>query len=393
MAKLTAATAFDLTTLDLSVLLTHQTAFGSSDDAFETVGTTTYDDSAAFEYTQGDVTYALYAYGRDLDFGPDFSTLAGGTVQALVQYAGAIETHTDVLFQIKGLALDGAALTAAILTADPADEAALLADAFSGNDRMTLSDGNDHVLAYGGADVVRGLGGDDVLEGGTGADRLYGGDGNDILSGDAGNDVIAGGAGNDTASYASAEEGVTVSLRVTDPQDTHGAGTDTLTSIENLTGSAYGDLLSGNGDANILNGGAGDDSLRGRGGDDWLAGGLGNDVLRGGSGADSFVFDHAPATGETDRVTDFSHAGGDRIVLSTAAFAGLVADDLGHLDALHFTSGAGAVATGENAQIVYDSTTGTLSFDADGAGTADAVTFATLDYHPALAASDILLIA
>ena len=60
--------------------------------------------------------------------------------------------------------------------------------------------------------------------------------------------------------------------------------TDTLAicagcAIENAAGSAFDDVLLGNGADNILDGGAGDDHLDGRGG---------NDVLRGGSGKDIF---------------------------------------------------------------------------------------------------------
>ncbi|MCH7701795.1 MAG: hypothetical protein IID37_08910, partial [Planctomycetes bacterium] len=45
-------------------------------------------------------------------------------------------------------------------------------------------------------------------------------------------------------------------------------GTDTLTNIENVTGSAQGDTLTGDADANVLDGGGGSDSLAGGGGKD-----------------------------------------------------------------------------------------------------------------------------
>ena len=69
---------------------------------------------------------------------------------------------------------------------------------------------------------------------------------------------------------------MTVSLAITAPPRTPiGAGTDTLTSIENLTGSAFDDTLTGDADANVLSG---------RDGDDTLNGGAGNDTLDGGDG-------------------------------------------------------------------------------------------------------------
>jgi len=58
-------------------------------------------------------------------------------------------------------------------------------------------------------------------------------------------DTINGLSGNDTVSYASATSAVNVSLSIASPQNTGGSGIDTLTSIENITGSIYGDTLQG----------------------------------------------------------------------------------------------------------------------------------------------------
>ena len=112
-----------------------------------------------------------------------------------------------------------------------------------------------------------------MLIGGAGNNTLIGGVGNDTLIGGAGNDTLDGGAGSDTASYADATAGVTVSLAMTTAQNTVGAGTDTLTNIENLTGSNLNDTLTGNAGANILNGGTGNDTLNGGAGNDTLIGG------------------------------------------------------------------------------------------------------------------------
>ena len=62
---------------------------------------------------------------------------------------------------------------------------------------------------------------------------------------------------------------------------------DTLSSIENLTGSAHDDLLTGDADPNTLTGGEGDDVLLGLGGDDTLEGGAGEDDIQGGDGTDT----------------------------------------------------------------------------------------------------------
>ncbi len=195
------------------------------------------------------------------------------------------------------------------------------------NDVPGATTGADVINGYGGDDIVFGDAGDDTIRGGSGNDALYGGDGDDVLAGGSGDDLIRGGAGLDTASYAGTTAGVTVSLAATGAQDTGGAGIDTLASIENLVGSAFGDTLAGNGQANAIWGGAGDDTIRGGGGDDTLYGGAGDDVLAGGSGDDLIHggagIDTASYAGTTAGVTvslaktgaqDTGGAGIDRLI-------------------------------------------------------------------------------
>ena len=138
-----------------------------------------------------------------------------------------------------------------------------------------------------------------------------GSEGNDTLLSTSGNDTLNGGSGNDTGSYATAAAGVTVDLSLTGPQNTVGAGTDTLVSIENLVGSAFNDNLFGTDWNNALTGGAGNDRLTGRDGRDTLTGGLGSDMF------DFNATDESPANAVTrDVITDFQ-PGVDRIDLST----------------------------------------------------------------------------
>jgi Ca2+-binding RTX toxin-like protein len=125
--------------------------------------------------------------------------------------------------------------------------------------------------------------GDDFLWGHAGNDTLEGGGGSDVLEGGGGDDVIWGSyyydaGAPDTASYSEAGSGVTVSLAISGPQNTGGAGTDTIFEIDNLTGSAFNDTLTGNDYANTLDGGDGDDLLKGGLGIDTLAGGTGRDT-------------------------------------------------------------------------------------------------------------------
>ena len=160
------------------------------------------------------------------------------------------------------------------------------------------------------ADRLTGSGADNIFYGIAGNDILSGGAGADTLSGGAGADQLDGGSGIDTASYYTGSAGVAVDLTAGTASGGDAAG-DTLTGIENLTGSNQGDdILVGTGGANVLQGWAGSDVLTGAGG---------KDALIGGAGADRFVYlslaDSAVGAG-ADRIADFSHGQGDKIDLS-----------------------------------------------------------------------------
>lgn len=128
-----------------------------------------------------------------------------------------------------------------------------------------------------GFENLTGGGGADVLAGNAGDNSLVGGDGNDTVTGGLGNDVINGGNGVDTAGYSGSSGGITLDLSVAGPQNTVGAGTDTLVSIENAAGGSGSDTLRGTAGANVLRGGDGNDRLHGGEGNDTLDGGTGSD--------------------------------------------------------------------------------------------------------------------
>lgn len=178
--------------------------------------------------------------------------------------------------------------------------------------------GDDVIYGFGGNDTLKGGAGDDVLAGNDGNDILQGGDGDDYIQGGAGNDTIDGGAGNDWAGYDDATAGVKVDLNITGAQNTDGSGTDKLTGIENLHGSAFNDTLIGDAKDNVIigdsgadtiSGGKGDDTLWGSAGadaldggdgDDWLVGGAGDDVIKGGAGGDWASYEDATAGVKVD---------------------------------------------------------------------------------------------
>lgn len=159
-------------------------------------------------------------------------------------------------------------------------------------------EGNDEISATAYNDVLLGLGGND---------RLFGGDGDDHLIGGAGADELNGGGGRDTASYADAAEGLTIRLEL--PQFNSGeAKGDSYSAIENVTGSAFNDLLYGDGGDNVLRGGDGNDRLLSRAGDDSVFGEGGNDRFYAQSGTN--VFDG----GDREDTVDYAFAASGAVV-------------------------------------------------------------------------------
>jgi Ca2+-binding RTX toxin-like protein len=146
----------------------------------------------------------------------------------------------------------------------------------------------------------------------------------------------------------------------------------TITDAAEIGGGILGDSA-----GNTLIGTVGRDTLYGKGG---------NDSLSGGAGADRFVFDMAP-NGATnmDTLSDFV-SGSDKLLLSQVIFPSV---PQGPLAAQNFVAEPGAVAHDANDFILYNTTTGAVSYDQDGSGAQSAVTFATLANHPLLAAQDI----
>ena len=162
---------------------------------------------------------------------------------------------------------------------------------------------------------------DDGLTGSARADGLSGGGGDDGIQGGAGADRIDGGSGVDTAGYSMSTDGVTVDLAAGTGTGSDAEG-DTLTGIENVSGSDFSDWLYGDGGANALSGWAGGDSLVGAAGNDTIDGGFGNDLLRGGAGADALI------GGAGVDIADYA-ASGAGIVVDLAAGTGAGGDAQG----------------------------------------------------------------
>ena len=175
------------------------------------------------------------------------------------------------------------------------------------------------------SDILAGTGRANRLEGGAGNDRVLGGSGDDVLEGGAGADRLYGGPGVDWISYQGSDAGVTVNLEDGTGLGGHAEG-DVIVDIENVAGSGYGDVLTGDGQANQLDGSEGDDILEGSAGADRLDGGAGQDWA-------SYQGSDAGITANLkDNTVAGGHAEGDVIidienVIGTAHPDTLVGDD------------------------------------------------------------------
>ncbi|WP_137156315.1 calcium-binding protein [Rhizobium sp. FKL33] len=148
----------------------------------------------------------------------------------------------------------------------------------------------DLVIGSDAANVLKTGAGDDFIYGLKGADQLLGGKGADRLAGGLGADRLFGGDGFDYASYKLAAKGVTADLSDAAHNSGEAKG-DRYSAIEGLIGSAFADILTGNGGRNTLEGRAGNDRLEGGAGADTLIGGAGRDRALYSGDHDDYVID------------------------------------------------------------------------------------------------------
>jgi serralysin len=175
-----------------------------------------------------------------------------------------------------------------------------------------VTQGDDSIYGYGGSDSIYGHGGDDSLKGGAGGDYLYGG------------------SGEDAAWYVDSPTGVQVNLLSGIGSGGTAEG-DRYFSIEDVEGSWFNDVLTGDSGNNVLGGWFGNDQIYGGDGADVVMGGFDDDVLKGGGG-DDFIFgdSHLPSAGGNDllyggtgRDEMSGGAGGDSFVWHSTDETGL----------------------------------------------------------------------
>ncbi|MFZ2725297.1 MAG: AIDA repeat-containing protein [Methylococcaceae bacterium] len=258
-------------------------------------------------------------------------------------------------------------------------------------DTLVGLDGNDQLHGYTMSDSLSGGIGNDSLWGGYGNDSLDGGVGNDLLNGEAGADLISGNAGNDSLDggmgidtldggagndiyYLGYYDRDTINDTGNNPADIDtviipfqvttyslpntiengiiSAGINTYTGISVYgTVNANSDTLIGNSRNNVLIGNEGNNTLNG---------GLGNDTLTGGTGQDTFYFSDSINSSNVDKITDYLPID-DTIQLNHSIFS--VLTTTGVLNNAYLK--IGSVAGDNNDYIIYNPSTGLLSYDAD----------------------------
>jgi Ca2+-binding RTX toxin-like protein len=258
-----------------------------------------------------------------------------------------------------------------------------------GTDSLMGGNEVDLLLGEDDADTLSGGAGDDAMGGGGSNDSLIGGDGNDYmlgdtgsdtLSGDAGADTLFGGADNDSLNGGTGEDILFGEL-----------GNDTLAGAD---GNDY--LIAGDGLDSLL-GGIGNDVLVGEAGSDILLGGVETDLLVGGVGMDSFVFGAAGEVFYTlgiDTVADFE--AGETFLLSKATFTAITSIiGSGFSVGSEFASVLNDLDASTNtAQMIYNSSTGGLLYNQNGAaaGFGNGGQFAVIQGAPTLTAANFRIV-
>jgi Ca2+-binding RTX toxin-like protein len=317
-----------------------------------------------------------------------------------------------------------------------------------GNDTYYGGDGNDVLVGGSGADSLYGEDGDDIfLVGGFGSgnsgttsaaddgnqewiatgaehDLIVGGDGVDTLriTTGVGADTKANGTivlndanfqGMEVVQVGGTVDQLNVENDALQMLNDHYyfAANGTVDDLDNSLGNNGGTIDNVVVDASGVTanglrfeGNGNDNTFIGTTQDDVFVGNGGNDTLTGGDGADTFVFGQVHeqvVTGDDDEVqtyvdtafnltgidtiTDFL-SGVDKIALNIDQFTSLT---VGSFTADNLVCSVGAAAGDANDFLLFDTSTGALSYDADGSGAGAAVQFATLTGVTSLSASDI----
>lgn len=148
---------------------------------------------------------------------------------------------------------------------------------------IEIGGGDDLLVGTADNDNLAGLAGDDVLEGGDGDDDMSGGIGDDTIRPGTGSDTADGGEGIDTLDYSDVGP---MWVRLFASRAIGDDFRDDVSGFENIIGSEFDDLLTGDAADNVIEGGGGNDRLVAFAGEDIVFGNDGDDVIRGGQDND-----------------------------------------------------------------------------------------------------------
>lgn len=243
-------------------------------------------------------------------------TAAAFALDNTFKLIGTAAGTDDVLTVVNKSATAGAVIDASGVTFNSTQDAflslqgaALLADTITGSAK------DDTIIASSGADIINGGEGTDTFKAADLAATIIEGTGTGTSTGVVINlgttaitntSILAGTTKFTANTITSVEAGKTAYL-FDAAATTNSAVQQTLTSIENVIGTAGNDYIVGSANDNVITGGAG------------------ADTMTGGAGADTFVFATADidttAGAVTDKITDFKSSEGDKLKLGAAGDA------------------------------------------------------------------------
>ena len=254
--------------------------------------------------------------------------------------------------------------------------------------------------SWGGKDTFKNF---EEYRGSVFGDTMNGSRASEVFRGGAGADNINGDLGFDTVEYhrdfrLGGTQGIVANLSNVNAQtvvDSFGFR-DRLKNIEAISGTNFGDSITGSALANRLYGLDGADTINGGAGNDEIVGGGGADTLTGGLGRDSFIFakDYNDFDVENydmqsqfgDTITDFV-SGVDRIEFNTGG------DHFGAIDmdeTVRLTINADPTSANSSFILRTSGSNSTLYWDRDGSGTEyEEVAVVNLTGVTVITASDI----
>ena len=235
-------------------------------------------------------SYSPTAVAFKLAPGTSFDTSANDAGGCAVSAAEAVcSLTTPVERPLDSVLLAGMDGNDTIAASNFPSTVSVVAIGGEGSDTITGGAESEDILVDGpgsGADVLSALGEDDALTHNGGADELLGGDGNDLFLSNSvcDGERIVGGPGRDNASWARFGEGVEANLASGEAgrpgsgeaPNCGGEPLDSISEVEDLEGSSFGDVFYGDGGPNQLLGhpgpdvffaGAGEDSVLANSGD------------------------------------------------------------------------------------------------------------------------------